>query len=166
MLPDINAAVIGFALIRCVRGYRVVLAFVVKAHAAADTVVGCILGHIVNAALRQIFVVLLRSIGIRVAHEFERGIRMCLGNGHEVRELVSIGSQRRILIRSEVDAVEIIVVVDMCRCRRLNNRCDFNSIARLSWNKTYFMLFSCKFYLSIRLVVQLVLFLSHYEKSY
>ncbi len=64
MLPDINAAVIGFALIRCVRGYRVVLAFVVKAHAAAaDTVVGCILGHIVNAALRQIFVVLLRSIG-------------------------------------------------------------------------------------------------------
>lgn len=127
VLPDIDAAVVGLALFRCVRGYRVVLALVVEGQSAAvHAIVLSVLRDIVDAALREVFVVLLRSIGIRVADELERGVRMSLGDSDEVRELLRLGSQRRVDIRSEVDAVEIVVVVDMLRYdRRLDDRSDW-----------------------------------------
>lgn len=127
MLPDINAAVISLALLRCVRSNRGVLALVVEVQAAAaDAIVFRVLSNILDTAFREVFVVSLRSIGVRIADELERGIRMSLSDSNEVLEFLGLGSQRRVNVGSEVNAVNIIVVVDVLRYgRRLNNRSNW-----------------------------------------
>ena len=114
MFPDINAAVVSTALIRVVAGYRIMEGFVIQDHLRSRyAIIDSILSYIIYTAFGKIRVVCIAALGVCITCQFELFCRVGLGNGYEVVQFALFGSQRLIFIKTEVDAVEIVIIVYM-----------------------------------------------------
>ena len=81
MFPHIYTTVIGFSLFRRIGSNRILFTLVIEFQTIArNPIIGDVLGDMVNTALGKVFFVGIRSIRIRIPNQFERRIRMILGN--------------------------------------------------------------------------------------
>ena len=88
--------------------------FVIQDHLRSRyTIVDSILSYIIYTAFGKVRIVCVASLGVRVTSQFELFCRVSFGNGYEVVEFALFGSKRLIFVESEVDAVEIVIIIYM-----------------------------------------------------